>query len=115
MTTYLTWNNTIWYQSIFLSTPDMFVIPKAWATHSTLLQNVLLNDVQSSLHKPAVFPNVGSVLESHFNMIQARVRVFTNLTSSGADTTAKKICHGCNVDVRTHVLPFWALEKKDHY
>ena len=79
----------------------MFVIPKAWATHSNLLQNILLHDIQSGLHKPAVFPNVGAVLESHYNMIQARIQVFTSLSSLGSDITGRKRQHGFNVDVRT--------------
>ncbi|KAG0369656.1 RNA polymerase II mediator complex subunit [Gamsiella multidivaricata] len=92
-------------QSIFLSTPDMFVIPKAWATHSTLLQQVLLHDIQSVSHKPTVFPNVESVLEANYKMIRARVQVFTDLNSSGADNASKTGRLGSNVDI---------LDKVDH-
>lgn len=76
----------------------MFVIPKAWTTHATLLQQVLLEDIQSSPHKPTSFPNVGSVLESHYNMIQARVRVFTHLNSTGTEPKIKTRIGG-NVEV----------------
>ncbi|KAF9981469.1 RNA polymerase II mediator complex subunit [Mortierella antarctica] len=101
-------------QSIFLSTPDMFVIPKAWAMHPTLLEEVLLKDVQSSPHKPAVFPNVGSVLESYFKMIQARVRVFTDLTSSGSDVDSKSTRQGSNVEILDKVDHFSDLEEVAH-
>ncbi|KAG0022181.1 RNA polymerase II mediator complex subunit [Podila clonocystis] len=74
--------------SIFLSTPDMFVIPKVWVTHSNLLHQLMLKDIQSTAHRPAGFPNVGSVLESHYKMIQARVKVFTDLTSSSSATNS---------------------------
>jgi len=77
----------------------MFVIPKAWTTHSALLRQVLLEDVQSSPHQPASFPNVGTVLEGHYNMIQARVRVFTHLNSVGTDSKAKGARVGGNVEV----------------
>ncbi|KAF9937690.1 RNA polymerase II mediator complex subunit [Modicella reniformis] len=92
-------------QSIFLSTPDMFVIPKTWATHSNLLQQVLLNDIQLIPHKPAVFPNVGSVMESHYKMIHARVQVFTDLTPIKTETDNSNGRPGCNVDI---------LDKVDH-
>lgn len=87
-------------QSIFLSTPDMFVIPKVWVTHSNLLHQLMLKDIQSTAHRPAVFPNVGSVLESHYKMIQARVKVFTDLTSSSSATNSddNQSLYG-NVDV----------------
>ncbi|KAF9020148.1 RNA polymerase II mediator complex subunit, partial [Haplosporangium bisporale] len=74
--------------SIFLSTPDMFVIPKVWVTHSNLLHQLMLKDIQLTAHRPAVFPNVGSVLECHYKMIQARVKVFTDLTSSSSATNS---------------------------
>ncbi|KAG0201412.1 RNA polymerase II mediator complex subunit [Mortierella sp. GBA30] len=98
-------------QSIFLSTPDMFVIPKAWSTHSTLLQEVLLKDVQLSSHKPTVFPNVGSVLESHFKMIQARVRVFTDLASKRSNADTKGTRQGSNVEVLDRIDHFSSLEE----
>ncbi|KAF9137964.1 RNA polymerase II mediator complex subunit [Mortierella sp. GBA39] len=101
-------------QSIFLSTPDMFVIPKAWTTHPTLLQQVLLEDIQSSPHKPASFPNVGSVLESHYNMIQARVRVFTHLNSTGTEPKMKSSRIGGNVEILDKVGPFSDLDEVAH-
>ncbi|KAI1317908.1 RNA polymerase II mediator complex subunit [Mortierella claussenii] len=85
-------------QSIFLSTPDMFVIPKAWAAHSQLLQQVLLQDMQSTTHKPAVFPNIVSVLETHYKMIHARVHVFTELSSTGPESECKITRSGDNVN-----------------
>jgi hypothetical protein len=91
-------------QSIFLSTPDMFVIPKVWVSHSTLLQQVLLNDIQSIPHKPAVFSNVGSVMESNYKKILARVQVFTDLTPIKADTDNSNGRPGSNVDVRTNEM-----------
>ncbi|KAF9335702.1 RNA polymerase II mediator complex subunit [Podila minutissima] len=86
--------------SIFLSTPDMFLIPKVWVTHSNLLHQLMLKDIQSTSHRPAVFPNVGSVLESHYKMIQARVKVFTDLTSSSTATNSddNRSLYG-NVDI----------------
>ncbi|KAF9923613.1 RNA polymerase II mediator complex subunit [Linnemannia zychae] len=101
-------------QSIFLSTPDMFVIPKAWTTHATLLQQVLLEDIQSSPHKPASFPNVGSVLENHFNMIQARVRVFTDLNSASIEPKTNNLRVGSNVEILDRVGPFSDLEEVAH-
>lgn len=101
-------------QSIFLSTPDMFVIPKAWTTHATLLQQVLLEDIQSSPHKPTSFPNVGSVLESHYNMIQARVRVFTHLNSTGTEPKIKSSRIGGNVEILDKVGPFSDLDEVAH-
>ncbi|KAG0270717.1 RNA polymerase II mediator complex subunit, partial [Linnemannia exigua] len=101
-------------QSIFLSTPDMFVIPKAWTTHATLLQQVLLEDIQSSPHRPASFPNVGSVLEKHYNMIQARVRVFTHLNSIGAEPKIKESRIGGNVEILDKVGPFSDLDEVAH-
>ncbi|KAG0305990.1 RNA polymerase II mediator complex subunit [Dissophora globulifera] len=92
-------------QSIFLSTPDMFVIPKVWTVHSNLLRQVLLEDIQAVPLKPAVFPNVGSVLESHYKMIHARVQVFTDLTQSSADADIQLERLGCHVDI---------LDKLDH-
>ncbi|KAF9107477.1 RNA polymerase II mediator complex subunit [Mortierella sp. AM989] len=92
-------------QSIFLSTPDMFVIPKAWATHSNLLQQVLLRDIQSIKDKPAVFSNVGSVLETHYKMIHARVQVFTELPSIGPELETSSARLGNNVEI---------LDKVDH-
>jgi hypothetical protein len=83
----------------------MFVIPKVWVTHPTLLQQVLLNDIQSVAHKPAVFPNVGSVMESHYKMILARVQVFTDLTPIKADADSNNGRPGCNVDVRLSYFP----------
>ncbi|KAF9155624.1 RNA polymerase II mediator complex subunit [Linnemannia schmuckeri] len=101
-------------QSIFLSTPDMFVIPKAWTTHATLLQQVLLKDIQSSPHKPTSFPNVGSVLESHYNMIQARVRVFTHLNSTSTEPKIKSSRIGANVEILDKVGPFSDLDEVAH-
>lgn len=77
----------------------MFVIPKAWTTHATLLQQVLLEDIQPNPHKPTSFPNVGTVLETHYNMIQARVRVFTHLNSTGTEPKTKSSRIGGNVEV----------------
>ncbi|KAF8928477.1 RNA polymerase II mediator complex subunit [Dissophora ornata] len=90
-------------QSIFLSTPDMFVIPKAWAAHSNLLQQVLLNDIQSVSHKPMAFPNVEDVLGSHYKMIHARVQVFTDLTPGGANNESNMARLGCHVDILDRV------------
>ncbi|KAF9994218.1 RNA polymerase II mediator complex subunit, partial [Entomortierella chlamydospora] len=90
-------------QSIFLSTPDMFVIPKAWSTHSTLLQQVLLKDIQSIQHKPAVFSNVGTVLETHYKMIHARVQVFNDLSSIGAELENTSARLGNNVEILDRV------------
>ncbi|KAG0229269.1 RNA polymerase II mediator complex subunit [Actinomortierella wolfii] len=76
-------------QSIFLSTPDMFVIPKAWATHSKLMEEVILEDLQVGNQRPAHFPNVSKVLASHYNIIKARVQVFSEnadpIVASGSD------------------------------
>lgn len=92
----------------------MFVIPKAWTTHATLLQQVLLEDIQSSPHKPTSFPNVGSVLESHYNMIQARVRVFTHLNSTGTEPKIKSSRIGGNVEVLYFAdqILMYAIESK---
>ncbi|KAF9284208.1 RNA polymerase II mediator complex subunit [Mortierella alpina] len=87
---------------------------QAWSTHPALLEEVLLKDVQSSPHKPAVFPNVGSVLESYFKMIQARVRVFTDLTSPGSDVDSKSTRQGSNVEILDKVDHFSDLEEVAH-
>lgn len=65
-------------QSLFLSTPDMFVVPKLYHQYRYLFDTILGDDNKQKISKS--LPDVGRVMKVYWTMIKARNEVFCGTT-----------------------------------